>query len=66
MESMRQRITNIEMVLSSLKPGRIKASGTIYPGTKMAIGSAVKTLKDTLQFVSLYVQAGEITFGSLR
>lgn len=66
MESMRQRITNIEMVLGSLKPGRIKASGTIYPGTKMAIGSAVKTLKDTLQFVSLYVQAGEITFGSLR
>ena len=66
MEGMRQRIANIEMIVSSLKPGRIRASGTIYPGTKMAIGSAIKTLKDTLQFVSLYVQAGEITFGSLR
>lgn len=66
MEGMRQRITSIEMILCSLKTGRIRVSGSIYPGTKMAIGSSVKTLKDTLQYVSLYVQEGEIKFGSLR
>ncbi|MDF2565108.1 MAG: hypothetical protein K0Q53_1503 [Massilibacillus sp.] len=65
-EENRQRITNIENLLRLLKSGRIRVSDFIYPGTKISIGSSTKTLKDTLKYVSLYVQEGEIKFSSLR
>ncbi|MBU2700009.1 protein of unknown function (DUF342 family) [Sporomusaceae bacterium BoRhaA] len=65
-EETRQRIMNIESIIYSLKPGRIRVSGSIYPGTKISIGSSVKNIQDVLQYVSLYVQQGEIKFSSLR
>jgi len=64
-EEIRQRIMNIETITYSLKPGRIRVSGFLYSGTKMSIGSSVKVIQDALQYVSLYVQEGEIKFSSL-
>ncbi len=66
MEEMQQRISKIEEILNSLKPGRIRVYGVIYPGVKLAIGSLVKTLNDSLQYISFYAQKGEIKFTSLR
>ncbi len=65
-ETMKQRITNIERILNTAKPGRVRVSGYIYPGTIVCICSLTKSLNDSLQFVSFYVVGGEITFSSLR
>ena len=65
-EENKQRIANIENLLRSLKPGRIRVSDFIYPGTKMSIGPSAKVLKDALKYVLLYNHQGEIKFSSLR
>lgn len=65
-EENKQRIANIENLLRSLKPGRIRVSDFIYPGTKMSIGPSAKVLKDALKYVLLYNYQGEIKFSSLR
>lgn len=65
-ETMKQRITNIERILNTTKPGRVRVSGYIYPGTIVFICSLTKSINDSLQFVSFYVVGGEITFSSLR
>ncbi len=66
LEEMRQRAAGIEELLNTLKPGRIRISGFIYPGTKVALGSLTKVLSQPLQFISFYAQGGEIKFSSLR
>ncbi|MDF2570674.1 MAG: hypothetical protein K0R55_2278 [Sporomusa sp.] len=66
MEEMRQRISNIECILNSAKPGRVRVSSYIYPGTKVSIGTLTRVINDSLQFVSFYVVGGAITFSSLR
>jgi len=64
-EEMRQRCTNLENLLRSMKPGRIRVSDFIYPGTKLSIGPSVIVLKDPIQYASLYVNEGQIKVGSL-
>lgn len=66
MEEIRQRIISIEELLHSLKPGKICVNGVIYPGVKIFIGTLVKPLNDSHQYISFYAQGGEIKFTSLR
>lgn len=66
LEELQQRKTNIENLVCSLKPGRIRVSHTIYPGVKMFIGSLKKIINDQYQYVSFYVQGSDIKFSSLR
>jgi hypothetical protein len=63
---MRQRIANIECILNAAKPGRVRVSGYIHPGTRVSIGALTKSLNDSLQFISFYVVDGELRFSSLR
>lgn len=65
-EEMSQRIVSIENLLHSLKPGKICVYGIIYPGVKISIGTSIKPLNDSLQYISFYAQGGEIKFTSLR
>ncbi len=65
MEGMCQRIISIEDLLRSLKPGKIHVNGVIYPGVKIFIGTLIKPLNDSHQYVSFYAQGGEIKFSSL-
>jgi uncharacterized protein (DUF342 family) len=65
-EEMGQRIINIENLIHSLKPGKICVYGVIYPGVKIFIGTLIKPLNDSLQYISFYAQEGEIKFTSLR
>lgn len=66
LEEMRQRIIVIEELLSSLKPGRIRVHGIIYPGVRVFIGTSTKILNDPVQYSSLHAHGGEIQFSSLR
>ena len=66
MEEIQQRIINIETFLYSLKPGKIRVCGVIYPCSKVCIGALTKIFNDRHQYICLYVQDTEITFSSLR
>jgi len=61
---MRQRTTEIESLLNTLKPGRIRVSKSIYPGSKVYIGSLTKIFLEPLQYVSFYALDGEIKVSS--
>lgn len=63
-EEMQQRSTDIEEILSTLKPGRIRVSNFIHPGSRINIGSMTKNLIEPLRFVSFYVLDGEVKFSS--
>lgn len=65
-ETMRTRMTVIEGEFEEMRAGRIKASDTIYPGVKVVVGTLVKPIRDTLKFVSLYAEDGEIKVGTFR
>ena len=66
LEGMRQQIMNIEYILKTAKPGRIRVSGYIHPGTRVSIGSLTRNINDSLRFVSFYAAGGQITFSPLR
>ncbi|CUH94844.1 hypothetical protein P22_0910 [Propionispora sp. 2/2-37] len=66
LEAIKQRKAGIEQLLYSLKPGRVRVSGFLHQGTRVSIGSVTKNVTDPQQFVSLYVQDGEIKFVPLR
>lgn len=66
LEEMRQRAVNIEKLLASLKPGRIRVCNYIYPRTRIAIGALTKNINEPLQFISFYALGREIKFASLR
>lgn len=66
MEEMKQHIENIESILKTTKPGRVRVFGCAHPGTKVAIGTLTKVLNDPLQFTTLYALDGEIKYNSLR
>ncbi|WP_199884057.1 DUF342 domain-containing protein [Anaerosinus massiliensis] len=65
-EENKQRIVDIEGLLNSKKPGRVRIAESIYPGTRIAIGTVNKVLKDEMKYVSFYAQAGEIKFNTLH
>jgi len=63
-EEMRQRISDIETLLRGLKPGKIRVSNVIYPGSKIYIGALTKIPIEPLKYVSFYVRDGEIKVSS--
>ena len=65
-ESMRNRMTDIELAFEEMKFGRIKASDVIYPGVKVVVGTLVKPIREPLKFASLYAEDGEIRIGTFR
>lgn len=65
-EEILQRITDIESILSSLKPGKISVSNVIYPGVKVSLGSLTRVINDSLKYLSLYAHEGEIKFSSFQ
>ena len=65
-DTMRTRMTAIEGEFEEMRAGRIKASDVIYPGVKVVVGTLVKPVRDTLKFVSLYAEDGEIKVGTFK
>ena len=65
-ETIRTRMATIEGEFEEMRAGRIKVSDIMYPGVKVVVGTLVKPIRDTLKFVSLYAEDGEIKVGTFR
>ncbi|AIF52097.1 DUF342 domain-containing protein [Pelosinus sp. UFO1] len=65
-ETMRTRMKVIEGEFEEMRAGRIKVAEAIYPGVKVVVGTLVKPIRDTLKFVSLYAEDGEIKVGNFK
>ncbi|VBB08067.1 Hypothetical protein LUCI_3332 [Lucifera butyrica] len=65
-EAMRNRTMEIELAFEEMKYGRIRVAETIYPGTKIVIGTQIKPIREPLKFVSLHAEDGEIKIGSFK
>ncbi len=59
----KEELKKIEEQLKEDVNGRIKASAYIYPGTKVAIGSCSKNIKEILQYCTLYRDGADIRVG---
>jgi uncharacterized protein (DUF342 family) len=59
-EEIKVEIAQIEERLQQEIQGKIKASGIIYSGTKIAIGSCLMYVKDNLQYCTLYRDGADI------
>jgi uncharacterized protein (DUF342 family) len=65
-ETMRKRITEIELLFEEMRYGRIRVSDVVYPGVKIVIGTLVKPVREMLKYASFYAEDGEIKIGSFR
>lgn len=65
-ETMRTRMKVIEGEFEEMRAGRIKVADAIYPGVKVVVGTLVKPIRDTLKFVSLHAEDGEIKIGNFK
>lgn len=65
-ETMRNRMTDIELAFEEMKYGRIKVAEVMYPGVKVVIGTLVKPIREALKFTSLYAEDGEIRIGTFK
>ncbi|EAX48638.1 protein of unknown function DUF342 [Thermosinus carboxydivorans Nor1] len=65
-ETMRNRINEIEFAFEEMRHGKIRVRDTVYPGVKIIIGSLVKPIRETLSFVTFYAEDGEIKVGPYK
>ena len=59
-EEIKAEQTELEVYFEDVSKGKIKVMETIYPGSKLAIGSSKMFIKDPLQFVTFYRANAEI------
>lgn len=59
-EEIKVEIAQIEERLQQESQGKIKASATVYSGTKVAIGSCLMYVKENLQYCTLYRDGADI------
>lgn len=65
-ENMRTRMKEIEAAFEEMRLGRIRVAEALYPGVKVVIGTIVKPIRETLKFVSLYAEDGEVKIGTFK
>jgi len=66
MEELQQRMEDIQKILREMKPGKIRISDILYPGTKVFIGVLTKIITDPFKYLCLYAHEGEIKFSPFR
>ena len=64
LDELKVEIAHIEEILKQESQGRIKASATIYSGTKVVIGSCFMYVKENLQYCTLYRDGADIRISS--
>lgn len=57
---LKKEISQIEEKFSAVTEARIKVQDTIYPGTRLSIGSAMKFIKENAQYVVFYLEGADI------
>lgn len=65
-ETMRNRISEIEIALEEMRYGHIKVADTVHPGVKLVVGTLVKPIRDSVKFANFYAEDGEIKTGSYK
>ncbi len=63
-ETMHERIVEIEAELDQMRQGRIRIADTVYPGVKVVVGTHVKSVRENLRYVTFQVEDGELTTGA--
>ncbi len=59
-----KRILEIETQLAEMKNGRIRVSDTIYPGTRLAVNSILKSIQTEYKHCSIFLNnAGDVEVG---
>lgn len=62
---LREEMTHIEAKLQQDAQGKVRSSGYVYPGTKVAIGTCLMFVKETLQYCTLYRDGADIRVGPI-
>lgn len=65
-ETMRNRLTEIELALEEMRYGHVKVADTVHPGVKLVIGTLVRPIRDSVKFANFYAEDGEIKTGSYK
>lgn len=65
LNEIREELPGLEEKLQQEASGKIKVLSFIYPGTKVAIGSAMMFIKETLQYCTLYKDGADVRVGPL-
>jgi len=65
-ETMRNRITEIELAFEEMKHGSIRIADVVYPGVKIVVGQLIKPIREVLKYVSFFVEDGEIKIGAFN
>lgn len=63
-EQLLKEQTELDTYFEELSRGKIRVYDTIYPGSRITIGSSMLYIKDPLKFVSFYRLNAEIKMGS--
>ena len=59
-----KRILEIEAQLANMKNGRIRASATIYPGTRLAVNNILKNIQSEYKHCTIFLNSdGEVEVG---
>jgi len=62
-DTMQNRIREIEQSFMEMRNGRIRVSDTVHPGVKIVVGTLVKPIRETIRYVTFYSEDGEIKSG---
>ena len=58
-----KKILELEALLADMKNGKVKASDTIYPGTRLSINSIVKNVQEEYKHCTMSLQEDSIVVG---
>ncbi|MHC1746230.1 MAG: DUF342 domain-containing protein [Negativicutes bacterium] len=62
-DTIQNRIREIEQSFMEMRNGRIRVSDTVHPGVKIVVGTLVKPIRETIRYVTFYSEDGEIKSG---
>ncbi|EGO63177.1 DUF342 domain-containing protein [Acetonema longum] len=65
-ETVKNRLTEIELAFEEMRYGRIRVADNVFPGVKVVVGTQVKPIREPLRYVSFYAEDGEIKIGPFK
>ncbi|HWR39241.1 MAG TPA: FapA family protein [Patescibacteria group bacterium] len=65
-ETMRNRIAEIELAFEEMRYGKIRVADAVYSGVKITVGTLVRPIRDMVKFSSFYAEDGEVKVGSYK
>ncbi len=66
LEELREEVQKLDEVLEQESFGRILIQSIVYPGTKVTIGTCMMSVRENLQYCSLYRDGADIRVGAYK